>query len=64
VRFAVRRNEPDARDQTGGWGVMRVLIIDDSEPMRRMIKTYLADEKSLPQKGKVTSVAKSPSLGR
>jgi CheY-like chemotaxis protein len=22
---------------------MRVLIVDDSEPMRRMIKTYLAD---------------------
>lgn len=25
------------------WGVMKVLIVDDSEPMRRMIKTYLAD---------------------
>jgi len=25
------------------WGDMRVLIVDDSEPMRRMIKTYLAD---------------------
>ena len=41
-----------ARDQSGGWGVMRVLIVDDSEPMRQMIKTYLADEKSLPHKGK------------
>ena len=27
----------------GKWGEMRVLIVDDSEPMRRMIKTYLAD---------------------
>ena len=25
------------------WGVMKVLIVDDSEPMRRMIKTLISD---------------------
>ena len=25
------------------WGVMKVLIVDDSEPMRRMIKTVIGD---------------------
>jgi two-component system chemotaxis response regulator CheY len=25
------------------WGVMKVLIVDDSEPMRRMIKTLICD---------------------
>jgi len=47
---AVADDKPPRTDKNGiagsiVWGVMKVLIVDDSEPMRRMIKTLIADLK-------------------
>jgi len=39
----VLREQIVDRPSLRAYGDMRVLIVDDSEPMRRMIKTYLAD---------------------